>query len=87
MKTKTMTNLLRLVLIASGAVRCIFLLVSAFLWAGDRAGGSGVCVGLLAVPGVGVAVCAAHLRGDDPRMAHLRQHQRPRRSFYPEEFP
>ena len=44
-------------------------------------------VGLLAVSGVGVAVCAAHLRGDDPRMAYLRQHQRPRRSFYPEEFP
>ena len=71
MKTKTMTNLLRLVLIAAAALCGVFF--------------------FLCLPSYGQEIVQA-----DPefawaywpcRMAHLRQHQRPRRGFYPEEFP
>ena len=83
MKTKTMTNLLRLVLIAAAALCGVFFflclpsygqeIVQAdpeFAWAYWPCL---VWAWLFALPIF--------------RMAHLRQHQRPRRSFYPEEFP
>ena len=78
MKTKTMTNLLRLVLIAAAVLCGVFFFLCLPSYGQEI---------VQADPEFAWAYWPCLVWGDDPRMAHLRQHQRPRRSFYPEEFP
>ena len=86
MNTKTMTTLLRVVLLAAAVLCGIF-----FLWFLPSYGQEvqqadpeftwayWPCLIL------GVAVRPAHLRGHAPLLAHLRQHQRPGGGLHPAE--
>ncbi len=75
MKTKTMSALLRAVLLAAGgAAGGVLLPVSSVLRDGHGPGRAGICLGLLAVSCLGVGVCRAGLLGHGPGVAGLRQH-------------
>ena len=74
MKTKTMSALLRAVLLAAGALLAVFFFLFLVLRDGHGSGRAGVCLGLLAVSCLGVGVCRAGLLGPGPGVAGLRQH-------------
>ncbi len=74
MKTKTMSALLRAVLLAAGLLLAVFFFLFLPFYGKDTVRCAGVCLGLLAVPCLGVGVCRADLLGHGPGVAGLRQH-------------
>jgi hypothetical protein len=73
MKTKTMSALLRAVLLAAGALLAVFFFLFLPFYGTDTVR-AGVCLGLLAVSCLGVGVCRADLLGPGPGVESLRQH-------------
>ena len=65
MKTKTMSALLRAVLLAAGALLAVFFFLFLPFYGTDT---------VLAVSCLGVGVCRADLLGPGPGVAGLRQH-------------